>query len=65
MENTKTFTLHTYDLQDIVIACIYRSTEDKDPVRRERYEKLTDLFADLNGMVREDNDWTVDITVQG
>lgn len=52
------FTLHTYDLQDIVIALI---CNDSAVLRDnpERVSRLKDLFAELNNMCNESNDWTI------
>lgn len=68
---TKSFKLHTYDLQTIVIALIYYHAEIKYPKYRApdqkdlaRIERLTDLIGDLNKMVRGDHDWTLDITAK-
>lgn len=75
---TKSFTLHTYDLQDIVIALINlkvennskaRKTDNEDEKARrlaiaERAEKLINLFSDINRMTRSDHDWTLDITAK-
>lgn len=68
---TKSFKLHTYDLQMIVIALIYYETEMQhskyrtpDPEEIERIDRLQDLINDLNKMVRGDHDWTLDITAK-
>lgn len=72
-------TLHTYDLQRIVIALIDEEVEKGMKAKRaetqeakdsfqedaDRAAKLKDVFADLNRLVREDHDWTLNITVIG
>lgn len=68
---TKTVKLHTYDLQKIVIALIYHSVElahDKSSAKREEatdYDRLAEIIGDWNDLVNEDNDWTVNVTVEG
>jgi NAD(P)H-hydrate epimerase len=72
-------TLHTYDLQRIVIALIDEEVEKSMKAKRaetqeakdsfqedaDRAAKLKDVFADLNRLVREDHDWTLNIAVIG
>lgn len=67
----KKITLHTYDLQMIVIALIYYQTElehskyhTPDPEEMERIDRLQDLIGDLNKLVREENDYNLDITAR-
>lgn len=68
----KKITLHTFDLQMIVIALIYYQTElehskyhTPDPEEMERIDRLQDLIGDLNKLVREENDYNLDITARG
>ena len=60
--------LHTYDLQTIVIALIYYETElehskyrTPDPEEMDRIKRLQDVFNGMNKMVREENDYNLDI----
>ena len=58
------FDLHTYDLQDIVIALICNdSSVLKD--HPDRIERLKTLFAEANWMCNRDNDFTVHVTITG
>jgi hypothetical protein len=64
---TKAIKLHTYDLQRTVIALIEahsnRKHVTKDPEEAEAYDRLSDLFADLNLLCTADNDYTLTVTV--
>ncbi len=61
-ELVKNFTLTTHDLQLLVIACLDEATErGKDHPWHEDYERLRDLFADLNRKVIPQNDYTLDM----
>ena len=63
----KAIKMHTYDLQRIVIACISKTGEERhrrhDAEEAEAYDKLADLFADINRLCEADNDYTITITV--
>jgi len=64
--DTRTFKLHTYDIQDIVIALIdsrILCCKHSDDMAN-RMEKLQHLFADLNTLVNESNNWTLTFTVK-
>ena len=55
------FELDTYDLQDIVIALICNDSgvlKEKET----RVKELIHLFAELNRMTEERNDWTLCFT---
>lgn len=58
------FELHTYDLQDIVIALICNdSSVCRD--HPDRIKRLRDLFAGANNLCTNDNDYTVHVTITG
>ena len=64
----KKITLHTYDLQTIVIALIYyqqelESSKYRNPSQEDldRVARLIDTIADLNKLVREENNYNLDI----
>ena len=64
----KTIKMHTYDLQRIIIiACISKTGEERhrrhDVKEAEAYDKLADLFTDINRLCKADNDYTITITV--
>lgn len=56
------FDLHTYDIQDIVIALIMCDWEPT-PEIKERLEKAKDLFSKLNTLCNESNDYTLHFSV--
>lgn len=58
------FSLHTFDIQDIVIALIFASVREENPDMKARMEKLTDVFADMNRRCNPENDYTLTVTVE-
>lgn len=56
------FTLHTYDLQDIVIALICNDSAVLE-ANPDQKQKLIDLFGTINSMCNEGNDWTLKFKV--
>lgn len=64
MNSTRTFTLNTNDLQRIVIAIILRDTKYDDQDDREAYNRIEDLFTDLNMMTRPEHDYNLTVTVK-
>lgn len=67
----KKITLHTYDLQTIVIALICYQTELESSKYRnpsqedlDRVARLIDTISDLNKLVRAENDYNLDITAR-
>ena len=55
------FELDTYDLQDIVLALICNDSKvlkDNDI----RVKRLINIFAELNRLTKESNDWTLQFT---
>lgn len=59
----KKFTLHTYDIQDLIIAMIMRDKDHEPDGMTERIKRLEDLFADVNNLCCLANDYTVTVTV--
>ena len=55
--------LHTYELQDIVIAliCSHGTILDEKP---ETKRKLIDMFAGLNNLCTVNNDYTISLEVK-
>lgn len=64
MDSTRTFTLNTNDLQRIVIAVILRDTKYDDQDDREAYNRIEDLFTDLNMMTRPEHGYDLTVTVK-
>ena len=58
------FRMHTFDIQDIVIALIFASVREENPDMKARMEKLTDVFADMNRRCNPENDYTLTVTVE-
>lgn len=56
------FDLHTYDIQDILIALIMCDWKPYPDVE-ERLEKAKGIFTDLNRLCNIDNDFTLHFTV--
>ena len=56
------FELHTYDLQDIVIALICNDSAVL-AANPDQKQKLIDLFSGLNQRTNEANNWTLKFTV--
>lgn len=56
-----TIKLHTYDIQKLVLCTIL--AEPDSVVTREDQERLADILGDINALCKEDNDYTVTITV--
>lgn len=59
--------LTTEQLQLIVIACIEQSCSRSlaDPSWKARYEALTDIFGNMNNMCTKENDYTLQVEVNG
>ena len=58
------FRMHTFDIQDIVIALIFASVREENPDMKARMEKMIDVFADVNRACAKENDYTVTVTVE-
>lgn len=56
------FDLNTYDLQDIVLALLMNNS-DVLQEKETRVKELADLFAKINCLTSESNDWTLHFTV--
>lgn len=65
MNSAKRFKLTTHQLQLIVIATIDAETDKfhKEQGWDKDYDELTELFAELNRMVNEENNYTVNVEV--
>lgn len=58
------FTLHTYDIQDLIIALIIRDRDYLDEQAHDRGEKLGALLIDLNNLCNPANDFTIKLKVE-
>ena len=58
------FTINTHDLQKTVIALINSKVCCKSTVLTdEDYDRLIDMFSDMNKLCSADNDWTLSVSV--
>ena len=58
------FTINTHDLQKTVIALINSKCCVKNSILTdEDYDRLIDMFSDMNKMCSADNDWTLSVSV--
>ena len=55
------FKLHTYDIQDLMIALI--AYKANDIITGDDKKRLNELLARLNNLCREENDYTITLTV--
>lgn len=55
------FTLHTYDIQNLIIALCCAKTDSV--LTEEVKERLSDKLCELNRMCNEDNDYTLSVSV--
>lgn len=59
-----TFNLHTYDIQDLIIALIMRDKENDPDGMAERLARMDALLTDMNNMCSPANDYTLTVTVE-
>ena len=58
------FSINTHDLQKTVIALINSKCCVKDSILTdEDYDRLIDMFSDMNKLCSADNDWTLSVSV--
>ena len=58
------FSINTHDLQKTVIALINSKCCLKDSIlTAEDYDRLIDMFSDMNKLCSADNDWTLSVSV--
>lgn len=58
------FTINTHDLQKTVIALINSKCCVKNSILTdEDYDRLIDMFSDMNKLCSADNDWTISVSV--
>lgn len=58
------FTINTHDLQKTVIALINSKCCVKNSIlTNEDYDRLIDMFSDMNKLCSADNDWTLSVSV--
>ena len=58
------FTINTHDLQKTVIALINSKCCVKNSILTDKdYDRLIDMFSDMNKMCSADNDWTLSVSV--
>lgn len=58
------FTINTHDLQKTVIALINSKCCVKNSIlTADDYDRLIDMFSDMNKMCSADNDWTLSVSV--
>jgi len=58
------FTINTHDLQKTVIALINSKCCVKNSIlTAEDYDRLIDMFSDMNKLCSADNDWTLSVSV--
>jgi len=58
------FTINTHDLQKAVIALINSKCCVKNTILTdEDYDRLIDMFSDMNKLCSADNDWTLSVSV--
>ena len=61
-----TISLHTYDLQNIVLVLIHHKIREKDDTvtTPQDCERLIDIFSSLNMLCNEDNDYTITLDIK-
>ena len=58
------FTINTHDLQKTIIALINSKCCVKNSILTdEDYDRLIDMFSDMNKLCSADNDWTISVSV--
>ena len=58
------FSINTHDLQKTVIALINSKCCVKNSIlTTEDYDRLIDMFSDMNKLCSADNDWTLSVSV--
>lgn len=58
------FSINTHDLQKTVIALINSKCCVKNSIlTAEDYDRLIDMFSDMNKLCSADNDWTLSVSV--
>ena len=58
------FSINTHDLQKTVIALINSKCCVKNSIlTTEDYDRLIDMFSDMNRLCSADNDWTLSVSV--
>lgn len=60
------FKLHTYEIQDLMIAIISAETYDKsfNDVCGDKTERLKNLLTELNNMCSYENNYTLTVSVE-
>lgn len=60
------FSLHTYDIQDLMICLIEAKSHDKEKriITEADYDRLNDLLCSLNRLCTEENNYTLFFTVK-
>ena len=55
------FKLHTYDIQKLIIALIAYKADDV--ITDDDKKRLNELLTDLNNLCKEENNYTITLTV--